>query len=341
MLDTIARAAKHCRRLGLSSQSMGFRSCTFLGHITYRTTSGRGKCMQRKRDIRSMGPFALSIALSLTLILLSSGCEHKSVDSYLATGDQAMQSTRLADAETAYQAAAKLAPDDPRVHVALGNLYIFEQKAAPAEREYMRVLELDSKNAAAHAALGNVYGSQSQMGLAEAQDRAAVALDPAKTSYRLTLGTVLQKESKFGDAEAQFRTAIGLEPKNAHAHLALASLLVSQTNRQTEADSEYAQVKALDPSLMPETAPSSNPSSTLPPTTVASAPRAAKPIRDIDRKFKLTHDSPVYETPSDAARVIAQVHRSKWVHVTGIGGPWLRIAMKNGTVGFIPVSAAE
>src|SRR6266849_3422138 len=125
--------------------------------------------MQRKRDIRSMGPFALSIALSLALVLLSSGCEHKSVDSYLAAGDQAMQSTRLADAETAYQGAAKLAPDDPRVHVALGN----------------------------------VYGSQSQMGLAEAQDRAAVALDPAKTSYRLTLGTVLQKESKFGDAEAQ------------------------------------------------------------------------------------------------------------------------------------------
>ena len=311
--------------------------------------------MQRKRDIRSMGPFALSIALSLALVLLSSGCEHKSVDSYLAAGDQAMQSTRLADAETAYQEAAKLAPDDPRVHVALGNLYIFEQKAEPAEREYMRVLELDSKNAAAHAALGNVYGSQSQMGLAEAQDRAAVALDPAKTSYRLTLGTVLQKESKFGDAEAQFRTAIGLEPKNAHAHLALASLLVSQTNRQTEADSEYAQVKALDPSLMPaaasastaaapaspETAPSSNPSSALPPTTVASAPAAAKPIRNIDRKFTLTHDSPVYETPSDTARVIAQVHRRKFVHVTGIGGPWFRIAMKNGTVGFIPVSAAE
>ena len=313
--------------------------------------------MQRKRDIRSKGPFALSMgtALSLALIVLSSGCEHKSVDSYLAAGDQAMQSTRLADAETAYQAAAKLAPDDPRVYVALGNLYILEQKPGPAEREYMRALELDSKNAAAHAALGNVYGSQSQMGLAEAQYRAAVALDPAKASYRLSLGTVLQKESKFGDAEAQFRTAIGLEPKNAHGHLALASLLISQANRQTEADSEYAQVKALDPSLMPatasastaappasaETMPSSNPSSALPPSTVASAPPAAKSMRNIDHKYVLTHDSPVYETPSDAARVIAQVHRRKYVHVTGIGGNWFRIAMKSGTVGFIPVSAAE
>ncbi len=311
--------------------------------------------MQRKRDIRLL-TLSASMFFPLCLVLtLVSGCEHKSVDGYLNAGDQAMQNTRLADAENAYQAAAKLAADDPRAHISLGNLYIFEQKPGPAALEYMKVIELDSKNAAAHAALGNVYGSQSQMGLAEAQDRAAVALDTAKTSYRLSLGTVLQKESKFGDAEAQFRTAIGLEPKNAHAHLALASLLVSQTNRQTEADSEYAQVKALDPSLMPatagastaaapaspETALSSNPSSALPPTTVASAPRAAKPIRDIDRKFMLTHDSPVYETPSDTARVIAQVHRRKFVHVTGIGGPWFRIAMKNGTVGFIPVSAAE
>jgi tetratricopeptide (TPR) repeat protein len=308
--------------------------------------------MQRKRDIRPVSRFALSIALPLSLILLSSGCEHKSVDSYLAAGDQAMQSTRLADAETAYQAAAKLAPGDPRVHVALGNLYIFEQKPGPAALEYMKVIELDTKNAAAHAALGSVYGSQGQLPLAEAQYRAAVALDPAKTAYRLSLGTVLQKESKLGDAEAQFRTAIGLEPKNAHAHLALASVLAAEPNRQAEADSEYAQVKALDPSLMPGTAsasaappptsPETTPSSTLPPTTVASAPPGpAKPIRDIDRRFSLTHDSPVYETPSDAARVIAQVHRSKSVHVTGIGGPWFRIVMKNGTVGFIPVSAAE
>jgi tetratricopeptide (TPR) repeat protein len=307
--------------------------------------------MQRKRDIRSMSPFALSIALSLALILLSSGCEHKSVDSYLNAGDQAMQNTRLTDAESAYQAAAKLAPDDPRAHISLGNLYIFEQKPGPAALEYMKVIELDTKNAVAHAALGSVYGSQGQLALAEAQYRAAVALDPAKTSYRLSLGSALQKESKFGDAEAQFRTAVGLEPKNAHAHMALASLLAAQTNRQTEADSEYAQVKALDPSLMPAMAsasaaappasPETAPSSTLPPTTVASAPRAAKPIRDIDRKFVLTHDSPVYETPSDAARVIAQVHRRKWVHVTGIGGLWFRIAMRDGTVGFIPVSAAE
>jgi hypothetical protein len=35
------------------------------------------------------------------------------------------------------------------------------------------------------------------------------------------------------------------------------------------------------------------------------------------------------------------VHRRKFVRVTGITGNWFRIQMKNGTVGFIPLSAAE
>jgi hypothetical protein len=64
-------------------------------------------------------------------------------------------------------------------------------------------------------------------------------------------------------------------------------------------------------------------------------------VRPVNRKFLLTHDSPVYETPQDSATVVAQVHRRKFVRVTGITGNWFRIQMKNGTVGFIPVSAAE
>jgi len=41
---------------------------------------------------------------------------------YLAEGDANMQATKLADAEKAYQEAVKLAPNDPRTHIALGNL---------------------------------------------------------------------------------------------------------------------------------------------------------------------------------------------------------------------------
>src|SRR5262249_25077375 len=143
-------------------------------------------------------------------------------------------------------------------------------------------------------------------------------------------------------AEAEYRTAVGLEPRNAHAHLALAALLGSEPNRQSEAEAEYAQVKALDPNLVPTTVgaatlarPAISPAVSVP------APAQEPAIKDTNKRFLLTRDSPVYESMNQGARVVAQVHRRRYVHVTGLGGQWLRIQLRNGTIGFIPATAAE
>lgn len=288
-------------------------------------------------------PSFTAIASALIFLMVMAGCERQSVESYLNAGDEAMQSSKLADAEADYQAAVKAAPSDPRGYMALGNLYMFEQKPGPAEIQYMKVIDLEPKNAAAHAALGNSYSLQAHLGLAEAQYRAAAALDPSKASYRMQLGATLQKENKDAEAEAQFRTAIGLEPKNAHAHLALANLLNSMPGKQAEAQAEYAEVKALDPGLVPANVSTSAPAATPTTASAGTAPPAAPmpKIHDIKRVFLLTHDSPVYQTPDTNSRVVAQVHRHKYVRVTGIGGNWLRIKLRDGTVGFIPTKAAE
>lgn len=293
----------------------------------------------------------LTIAAAITagalMLLTVAGCQHKSVDDSLTAGDLAMQNTKLADAESDYREAASIAPDDSRPHVALGNLYVFEQKPSQAEAEYLKALEFDKRNAPTHTALGNIFAAQSQPGLAEEHYRAAVAIDPANAAYRINLGVLLQKQGKTGEAEAQLRTAIGLEPKNAHAHLALANVLSGEPDRSAEAESEFAQVRTLDPSLMP-VAPPAPVAGALPtgPSEATSAPPpppagAMPKLRELNRKFRLTHDSPVYETPQESANVVAQVHRRKFVHVTGIAGNWFRIQMKNGAVGFIPVTAAE
>jgi len=276
----------------------------------------------------------------LLAILLSWGCNHKGGGDYLTAGDTAMQNTRLAEAESNYQQAAKVAPDDARPYLALGNLYIFEHKAPQAISELMKALELEPRNAKAHAMLASAYTAQSEPGLAEAQERAAVALDTGRAAYRMSLGNTLKDERKLGAAEAEYRTAIGLEPRNARAHLALAELLDSESNRQNEAQSEYAQVKALDPSLLPAAAtasptPAITPAASTPPIASESA------LRQVDKRFLLTHDSPVYESMSESARVIAQVHQRRYVHVIGLGAQWLRIRLRNGMIGFIPATAAE
>jgi Flp pilus assembly protein TadD len=299
----------------------------------------------------------LTLVAGALMLFAIPGCGHKSVDDSLAAGDLAMQNTKLADAESDYRQAAATAPDDPRPHVALGNLYVFEQKPAQAEAEYMKALEFDKHNAPTHTALGNIFVGQSQLGLAEEQYRAAVAIDPTNPTYRINIGILLQKLGRTGEAEAQLRTAVGLDPKNAHAHLALAKVISGEPDRQAEAEAEFAQVRTLDPTLMPAApsapapeagaspaAPSSGATAPPPSEATSAPPPSAAPmprIRALDRKFLLTRDSPVYEAPQETATIVARVHRRKFVHVTGITGNWFRIQMKNGTVGFIPLTTAE
>ena len=290
---------------------------------------------------------ALAVAAAMTLVL--AGCHHKSAEDYLAEGDADMQATKLADAEKAYQEAVKQAPNDPRTHIALGNLYVFEHKPGEAQIEFMKVLETDPKNAATHVALGNLYADQNQLGLSENQFRAAVALEPDRPNYHLDLGEVLRKEGKTTAAEDQMRTAIGLNPKDAQAHLALANLLANSPGRATEANAEFDQVRALDSKLMPAPAaaaagpaPVTAGPTTGGTTTASTTPPAdATKIKPLNKLFVLTKNSPVYQSPDETSSTVGEVRRKKYVHVTGITGNFLQIKLKNGTVGFIPVAAAE
>lgn len=295
-----------------------------------------------RRAAQPFRSFPLIIAMALLGAATFAACARKaSVNDLLTAGDQAMQNTKLADAESDYLRAAALAANDPRPHVALGNLYVFEQKFSQAETEYLKVLQLDPHNTPAHSALASLYAGQARLGSAEEQYRAAAAIAPANAAYRLDLGSLLQRENKLGAAEAELRTAVGLEPKNARAHLALAKLLSTEPGQGAAAQAEFDRVRALDPSLVqgappPAAAPSAGVAAT-PPTR----PAPAVTVRPLNRRFLLTRNSPVYATPDENANVVAQVHRGKYVHVTGITGQWFRIQLRSGIVGFIPIVAAE
>src|SRR2546428_4774381 len=84
-----------------------------------------------KRELRSMiihraraghdCGMALYLLPLVLAVLFSMGCNRKGASDYLTAGDEAMQNTRLAEAESDYQQAAKVAPNDARPHLALGS----------------------------------------------------------------------------------------------------------------------------------------------------------------------------------------------------------------------------
>ncbi|HTY54430.1 MAG TPA: tetratricopeptide repeat protein [Candidatus Binataceae bacterium] len=290
-----------------------------------------------------------SAAIAMSLFV--AGCRGKSVEDYLAAGDDALKQNQMATAEQDYAAAVKAAPNDPRTHLALGNLYTVEHNRDAAKQELMRAVELDPRNTQGHLALGRYYLAQNQFPMAEEQYLAAAALEPASTEPRIELAQVYQREGKLDLAERELRTAIGLAPKDGKPHFALANLLSQQGGREAEADTEYARAQALDPTLVRAVVSSSvatpAPIVNLPPNAVpvASPTPGAAPgtykIKAVNKKFELTHDSPVYQAPDSTSAVLSKVHRRRWVRVIGISGDWLQIKLRNGTVGFIPMSAAE
>lgn len=291
---------------------------------------------------------AAAAILIVAPLLLALGCARRSPGDYLKTGDQAMHDNQLANAQEDYETAVKLAPNNPQAHLKLGGLYLFEHNYPAAEVEYTKAAGLDPDDPQSHLELAQLYSARSQWSSAENQLRAAVALDPSSPEYRRELAQVLNRRNQVGQAEIELRTAAGLAPGDAKLHLALANFLATVPNERASADEEYARVKELDPTLVPESATPAESSaatpalaSTPPPPAPPAAMTAPKPLKPLHRRFLLTHNSPVYQNANSSSGVVAQVHRRKWVRVTGISGDWLQVTLRDGTVGFIPTSAAE
>ena len=179
--------------------------------------------------------------------------------------------------------------------------------------------------------------------MAEAQYRAAIAIDPSKSNYHTALASVLAKQGRSAEAQTELRPRLASIPKNAQAHYQLGNLLATTPGHEAEAKAEYDQAHQLDPKLIPP-APAAPPTSHLPLRPRPGRAASAAKIKEINppRLFLLSHDSPVYANPDATSGEVGKVRHRKYVKVIGLAGKdWLQIKLKDGTVGFIPTTAAE
>src|SRR5208282_1143018 len=70
-------------------------------------------------------------------------------------------------------------------------------------------------------------------------------------------------------------------------------------------------------------------------------PSAVELVKPTDKVFVLTHDAGVLEKPNRWAKKLAEVHQGRNVHVVGLSLNYMRIRMKSGLEGFIPITALE
>jgi uncharacterized protein YgiM (DUF1202 family) len=70
-------------------------------------------------------------------------------------------------------------------------------------------------------------------------------------------------------------------------------------------------------------------------------PDAVQLVSATDKVFALTHDAAVLDKPNRWGKKLAEVHRGHNVHVVGVALNYVKVRMKNGVEGFIPMSAMQ
>jgi len=68
---------------------------------------------------------------------------------------------------------------------------------------------------------------------------------------------------------------------------------------------------------------------------------AVQLVKPSEHVFRLTTDSPVYSQPNRWGSVLAQVHQGHDVHVVGSALSYVKIQMKSGLEGFVPMTALQ
>ncbi|MGH7934274.1 MAG: hypothetical protein ACREQN_14090, partial [Candidatus Binataceae bacterium] len=68
---------------------------------------------------------------------------------------------------------------------------------------------------------------------------------------------------------------------------------------------------------------------------------AAQLVKPSDKIFRLTSNASVLAEPNHWARKLSEVHRGHDVHVVGVSLNYVKIKMKDGLKGFIPMSAMQ
>ncbi len=150
---------------------------------------------------------------------------------------------QLAAARNEYEAALRLAPELPDLHVGLGTVYWQSGDWARAEVELSKALELSPGSAVAAYELGDCFVQQHQWQQAAGPLERALADPAVERRARLDLAKV---EAELGQSEAAIKNLIILAPTDSdgEVHYRLA-MIYRKVGDSAKADEALAQSEAL------------------------------------------------------------------------------------------------
>lgn len=156
------------------------------------------------------------------------------------------QLNRQAEALTAAQKAAELAPEDAAAWAVLAHVNYRREQVAAAVEAGEKAVALDPANATAQAALARAYSSDAQYDAALKAAVEAVKLEPGSAYAYTSLAVVYEWMADYGRAQAAAEKAINLQPEFAQWRVHLADLHDTRLHEEAAAEG-YEKALALAP----------------------------------------------------------------------------------------------
>src|SRR3954468_24361245 len=123
------------------------------------------------------------------------------------------------------EAAARLDPNQPEVHTALGAIKRLTGEREAAIVEFNKALSLQPPDSDAHRLLGQTLAEQGRVDEGIAEIKKAIQIRPDHWNNHFTLGFVLYSAARYEEAAAEYRRTTELTPNYAGAYQMLGTTL--------------------------------------------------------------------------------------------------------------------
>jgi arylsulfatase A-like enzyme/tetratricopeptide (TPR) repeat protein len=181
-------------------------------------------------DLQLKGRSAEVVAIMEPLVKESP----ESDEFYNTLGMAYLELGRAAEAEKAFAASLRIAPDNPRRLWRMGESLQRQNKLDEAVAHLESALAIAPDLAVAHCTLGDILGQKGKAAEAIKHYEAAVAASPNLGKAHGRLGVAYARQQKFAEAEKHLRRYVELEPTSPHALANLGNVLF-QLRRADEA----------------------------------------------------------------------------------------------------------
>jgi tetratricopeptide (TPR) repeat protein len=146
------------------------------------------------------------------------GVAADSAASYLFTARMLFRNEYDPVAEEYGKKAVELDPKLPRVHLLLGELYLYKSRVPEAVEQFQKELELNPGDATVYYKLADGYSRLQKYEEAEKLLQRSIWLDPSFTGPYILMGKVLEKKGETTLAVRALRHAIAMDPNNPMPH---------------------------------------------------------------------------------------------------------------------------